>query len=366
MKRILILCEVLAAAAVAGALLLALPGCGPGKHVDYRIAVVPKGLTHEFWQSIHRGADRAAADLKAEDGLDVEILWDGPSKESDEQEQITIIDQKSSQGIHGLVLAPQHSKALVPSVERCVKSNIPVVIIDSGLDPAALKKKPDLIVKYVATDNYDGGWLAAEELVNLLEKEGKKDPRLVLFRYQVGSESTEQREEGFLGRVQRFNEKDGKKIKVVSDNVYAGATVESAEKEAGPLLNKLGADGADGIFAVNESATSGMLNALRSQKLNKKIRLVGFDSSAPLLQAVREGDVDGLVVQDPYRMGYLGVWTLVQHLRGYDVNRDHEPLGTGEFYLTKGNINDDEMKGKFAAEFQAKRKIDRPTFPKKK
>ena len=366
MKRILILCEVLAAAAVAGALLLALPGCGPGKHVDYRIAVVPKGLTHEFWQSIHRGADRAAADLKAEDGLDVEILWDGPSKESDEQEQITIIDQKSSQGIHGLVLAPQHSKALVPSVERCVKSNIPVVIIDSGLDPAALKKKPDLIVKYVATDNYDGGWLAAEELVNLLEKEGKKDPRLVLFRYQVGSESTEQREKGFLDRVKA--EAESRKGEpgpvVINDSVYAGATVDTAQKNAVSLLN-LVKDKADGIFAVNESATNGLLNEMRSRELNGKIVLMGFDSSAPLRQAVEKGDVVGLIVQDPYRMGYLGVWTLVQHLRGYDVNRDHEPLGTGEFYLTKGNINDDEMKGKFAAEFQAKRKIDRPTFPKK-
>ena len=98
-----------------------------------------------------------------------------------------------------------------------------------------------------------------------------------------------------------------------------------------------------------------MLNAMRKQKLNKKIHLVGFDSSEPLLQAVREGDIDGLIVQDPYRMGYLGVWTLVKHLKGYAVESEHEQLGTGEDYLTKDNIDSDEMKGKFSPEFQAKR-----------
>lgn len=364
MKRILLLCEIVVVTVAASALFLA--GCSASREpVDYRIAVVPKGLTHEFWQSIRRGAERAAAELKAEDGLRVEILWDGPSTESDAQAQIKIINQKSSQGIQGLVLAPQDSKAMVPSVEQCVANNIPVVVIDSGLDEAVLKEKPDLIVKYVATNNFNGGWQAAGELVKVLENEGKTQPRLVLFRYQPGSESTDQREEGFLQRIKEFNEQEGKKIKIISDNKYAGATVETAEKEAGPLLSQLSGPGIDGIFAVNESATSGMLNALRSQNLNKKIHLVGFDSSEPLLQAVREGDVDGLIVQDPYRMGYLGVWTLVKHLQGYAVNRQHDQFGTGEYYLTKDNLDSDEMKGKFSPEFQAKRTMERPAFPKK-
>jgi ribose transport system substrate-binding protein len=361
----LILCEVLAAAAGAAALLLALPGCGPTEHVDFRIGVVPKGLTHEFWQSIHRGADRAAADLKAEDGLVVKILWDGPRKESDDIEQINIVRTLSNQGIHGLVLAPQDSKHMVPSVEQCVAKNIPVVVIDSGLDEEALQKNPDLIVKYVATNNFHGGELAAEELVKALEKAGKTEPRLILFRYAPGSESTEQRERGFLSRIETFNEKDGKKIKIISKDKYARDTVETAEKEAGPLLRQFRDDGIDGIFTVNESATSGMLNAMRKQDLNKKIHLVGFDSSEPLLKAVRDGDVDGLVVQDPYRMSYLGVWTLVKHLKGYAVGSSREQLGTGEVFLTKDNIEDDEMKGRFAAEFQAKRTIQRPDFAKK-
>jgi ribose transport system substrate-binding protein len=362
MKRVPLLCELLLAAA--GAAALAFTGCSSGPPADYKIGVVPKGLTHEFWQSIHRGADRAAADLKKEEGLNVEIVWDGPSKESDALDQINIVRNLRNQGIQGLVLAPQDSKQMVPSVQECVSKNVPVVVIDSGLDEAELEKNPDLIVKYVATNNFNGGWRAAEELVKVLEKDGKTEPRVILFRYQIGSESTDQRERGFLKRVEKFNKDEGKNINVISKDKYAGATIETAEKEAGPLLGQF-RDGIDGIFAVNESATAGMLNAMRKQKQNKNIRLVGFDSSEPLLQAVREGDVDGLIVQDPYRMGYLGVWTLVKHLRGYAVNRDHEQLGTGEEYLTKDNIDTDEMKGRFSAEFQAKRTIQRPDFSKK-
>jgi ribose transport system substrate-binding protein len=363
MKRLTILCEVFAFAIIC-AVALALAGCSPQKSAEFRIGVVPKGLTHEFWQSIHRGADRAAADLEKEDGITVEVIWDGPSKESDAQEQIDIVRKLRNMGINGLVLAPQDSKAMVPAVEQCVANKIPVVVIDSGLDEDVLKKQPDLIVKYVATNNYNGGWLAAEELVKVLEKDGKIEPRVILFRYQPGSESTDQRERGFLDRIKKFND-EGKTIKVISDDKYAGATVETAEKEAGPLLSQFRDSGIDGIFAVNESAATGMLNALRRQKLTKKIHLVGFDSSEPLLQAVREGDIDGLIVQDPYRMGYLGVWTLVKSMKGYAVNANHEQLGTGEVYLTKDNIDDAEIKGRFSPEFQAKRTLQRPDFPKK-
>jgi ribose transport system substrate-binding protein len=344
---------------------LTLTGCGGSRTTyKYRVAVIPKGLTHEFWQSIHRGAVRAGADLKAEQGLAVEVLWDGPRKENEALEQINLIDQKVAMGIQGLVLAPQDSKQMVAPVERAVAEGVKVVIIDSGLDKEALKEKPDLIVKYVATNNFNGGRLAAEKLLARLAREGKTEPKVVLFRYATGSESTEQREEGFLSYVKEVNEKK-QTVTVVPGDYYAGPTVETAEKEAGPLLARLGADGVDGIFAVNESSTSGMLNALRKQGLNGKVRLVGFDSSEPLLQAVRDKDVDGLVVQDPYRMGYLGVWILVQALEGYDVSEGGLDLGTGEVFLTLDNLDSAEMRGRFDAAAQAQRKMEVPKFEKK-
>ncbi len=338
-------------------------GCGSGKKYKYRIAVIPKGLTHEHWQSVERGARRAADDL-GQEGVAVEVVYDGPRKESDAREQIELVDQKLGMGIHGLVLAPQHSKQMVAPVRRARQDGVPVVILDSNLDEGDLKQNPDLIIKYVATDNKNGGWLAGKHLVESLEKDGKKQLNLVLLRYAVGSESTEQREQGFLDYLDE-QKKNGKAINLLSDDKYAGATVEEAEKVAGPLLNSLEGKRVDGIFAVNESATTGLLNVMRSQGLNKKIRVMGFDSSKPLLRALKDGDVEGLVIQDPYRMGYLGVWTVVKHLEGFDVSAGGRDLGTGEVVVTRENVDSEEVRNRFDPDLQAKRTIDVPKFPKK-
>ncbi len=340
----------------------------PADNAKYRIAVIPKGLTHEFWQSIHRGAERAAADLGAE-GVRTTVEWDGPQKENETREQIKLVEQKSVSGINGLVLAPQDSKRMVDCVEAVVERGIPVVLIDSGLDPERLKQKPNLLVKYVATNNYNGGRLAAQRLLDVLSKEGKTAPNLVLFRYAVGSESTEQREQGFLDYVHEQMEKQKKAgepaITLLSTDQYAGATVDEAKKNAGPLL-LAHKDKLDGLFAVNESSSTGLLIALRSQGLNGKVRYVTFDSSEPLLQAIREGDVDGTIVQDPYRMGYLGVWTLVKHLEGFDVSAGGTDLGTGEYVVTKDNLDAEATRELFEPELQAKRKIQTPEFTKSK
>ena len=345
-----------------------LGGCsGPSTKVKYRIAVIPKGLTHEFWQSIHRGAERAAADLSAE-GVATAIDWDGPQKENEAREQINLVNLKIGSGINGLVLAPQDSKRMVGCVEQAVDGGVPVVIIDSGLDPEKLKQRPNLIVKYVATNNYNGGRLAAHHLLDVLAKDGKSAPRLILFRYAVGSESTEQREQGFLDYVHAQIDKQKKAgkptITLLSTDQFAGATVDDAKKSAGPLLIKY-KDELDGLFVVNESSATGMLIALRSQGLNGKIRYVTFDSSEPLLQAIREGDVDGTVVQDPYRMGYLGVWTLVKHLEGYDVSADGKDLSTGEYVVTKDNLDAEATRELFDPALQARRTIKKPDFKKK-
>jgi ribose transport system substrate-binding protein len=347
----------LAAAAVCFA-----AGCGNGGSapaaVKYRIAVIPKGLTNEFWQSIERGAKRAGADLTAK-GIGVEVLWDGPRKESDLTEQIGIIQQKAAQGIQGMVLAPQ-TKEMVPQVEEVAGNGIKVVIIDSGLDKEKLKKKPDLIVRYIATDNHHGGWLAAEYLLKVLDAAKVENPRLVLFRYQVGSESTDQREQGFLDYLDDAKRK-GKAFRLVSDNVYAGATVETATTAAGPLLERLGGE-IDGIFAPNESSAAGMLTTLRSIGRNKAVHLVGFDASEQLVQALKEGDIDGLIVQDPYKMGYLGVWAVVQSLEGVNVRGDGSPLSTGENVVTRENLNDEKTRELFESGLQKKRSVRPPEF----
>jgi ribose transport system substrate-binding protein len=144
-------------------------------------------------------------------------------------------------------------------------------------------------------------------------------------------------------------------------------TVDSAEREAGPLLGRLKGRQIDGIFAPNESSATGMLNALRSQGLLRKVKVVAFDSSEPLLQAIEEGGLDSSVVQDPYLMGYLGVWTVVQHLEGYDVSPDgKKELSTGEYLLTKENLHDVATRERFDAELQKQRAVRPPKDLKKR
>jgi ribose transport system substrate-binding protein len=346
------------------AVCLALCGCGSNQPpAKYKIAVIPKGLTHEFWQSVHRGAEQAGKDV-TDQGISTQIIWDGPRKEDDAQNQIEIIQLNLSNNINGLVLAPQHSKTMVAPVERAVDQGVPVVVIDSGLS------KRDMIVKYIATDNKHGGELAAEHLLKVLREEGKAAPKLILLRYAVGSESTEQREKGFVEYVDKEIEKQkmaGKPtITWLSNDQYAGATKDSALTKAIPLLNSY-RDRIDGIFAPNESSAAGMLQALRTQDLNKKIHFVGFDSSGPLLQALEDGDIDGLVVQDPYKMGYLGVWTLVQYLEGYDVAPDGQKTqSTGEHLVTKATLNDKSTRELFEPELQKERTIKPDPYTNKR
>jgi ribose transport system substrate-binding protein len=361
---------------IAGPLLaaLALAGCQPAAP-DLSVAVIPKGLTHEFWQSIHRGAERAEADLNAA-GRErpVRVIWDGPLRERDSLEQIRIVDRRISYGVDGIVLAPQHSQTMVAPVQRAVDAGIPVVIIDSGLN------RPDLYLKYVATDNYNGGKLAAEHLLRVLEQAGNLAPRVVLFRYAVGSESTEQREKGFEDEVnRRIAEQKARgepTITWVSNDKYAGATRDTAQREASPLISQF-RDQIDGIFAVNESSAGGMLTVLRSLGLAGKVHLMGFDSSPDLLQAVQTGEIDGLIVQDPYRMGYLGTWLTVKHIDGYDVNAGgrEKNFSTGENVIVRDKrlfppmpnmFNADERAARelFDPDLQRQRTITPPTLPR--
>lgn len=325
----------------------------------YRIVVIPKGMSHEHWQSIHRGALRAAADLTAE-GIPTEIIWDGPLRERDSLAQIRIVDRWISTHVDGILIAPQHSETTVAPVRRAVEQHIPIIILDSGLNDT------DAYIKYVATDNFNGGYLAAKHLIHLLRAiDHKPNPRLILFRCAVGSEATEQREAGFEKYIAEEEAAGRIKVHWLSNDKYGGVTKDSALKEAAPLVNKF-AGQIDGIFAPNESTADGMLDALRSLGLAGKVRLMGFDCSEPLLQAVGDGEVDGLVLQDPYRMGYVATWIMVQHLRGYDVAPDSKVLSTGEHVITKENLDALSTRELFDPSLQAVRNFALPVLPRRK
>jgi ribose transport system substrate-binding protein len=309
---LLILCAALAAACKRD------PGAGAGA---LTIAVIPKGTTHEFWKAVHAGA------VKASKELGVNVVWKGPLKEDDLKGQIDVVQSFTAQGVSGIVLAPLNDKALVNPVKAAVAAKIPVVVFDSDL--AGHEH-----TSFVATDNRAAGGVAGEAMGKLLGGKGN----VVVLRYQEGSASTANREEGFLAAVRKFPD-----LKVVSDNQYGGATTESAFATSENLLGaqKAGAGGIDGIFCPNESTTFGMLLALQKAGFAGKIKLLGFDSSEKLLKGLTSGEIDGLVLQSPFNIGYLAVKTMVRSLRGEKVE---ERIDTGERLVTKANLDDPEVR----------------------
>ena len=310
---------------VALATLVIAAACSGDKKGDggITVAVIPKGTSHAFWQSIHAGAEKAAQELG------VTVAWRGPLREDDRDSQVSEVENAVARGVNGIALAPLDDSALVGPVSGAMKRGIPVVIFDSGL------KGTDW-VSFVATDNDVGGRLAGDHMAKLLNGKG----RVFLLRYAEGHDSTTRREEGFLAAVRQHPG-----LQLVSENQFGGADVESAYKKAESVLSTLknpdGTLAVDGIFTPNESSTFAMLRVLQDNGWAGKVRFIGFDSSDNLVNGLRSKQLDGLVLQDPVKMGYLGVKTLVAHIRGEQVERR---IDTGVKLVTPEQMDEPEMK----------------------
>jgi ribose transport system substrate-binding protein len=255
------------------------------------IGVVPKGANHIFWLTVKAGAEKAAA----ESGYSVE--WNAPALEIDAKRQQDIVESMVNRRLAGIALAPVDKKALVNVVDRATAAGIPTVIYDSDVDT------PNRL-SYVATDNREGGRIAARRIGALLGGKGK----VGIIGFMPGSASTMEREDGFAEELKarfpgiqlvglQFGMADRAKAMAVTENMMT----------AHPDLA--------GLFADNESSSSGAVQALKS-RANRAIKLVAFDASDALIADLKEGWIDSLVLQDPYRMGYDSVANITRKLRG--------------------------------------------------
>ncbi len=283
------------------------------------IAVIPKGTTHWFWKAVEAGAREGAK------AAGVEILWQGSLKEDDPAQQIQIVEQFVSAGVGGIVLAPIDDTALMRPVAAAMQKGIPVVIMDSALKG----EPPKDFVCTVSTNNHRAGGMAGEQLGKLLDGKGK----VVLFRHKEGSASTDQREAGFLEAIKKFPE-----IQVILDNRYSGTTISEAQSTALNVLDKL--KEADGIFCSNEPSTLGMLRALKQNNLAGSKKLVGFDTSPGLVEALKSGEIQALVAQNPKKMGREAVQALVAKMKGETVPA---VIDSGAAVVTKENLGTSEI-----------------------
>lgn len=263
---------------------------------EAEIGVVPKGRAHLFWQSVHAGA------LKGAKEAGVKIIWNGPTSETDYAGQIQIVDAMINRRVSAICLAPIDKNAMVGVVDRAAKEKIPVVIFDSAVDT------PNF-VSQVATDNYAAGRLGGERIGQILNGKGK----VVMVAVQPGAASTMAREQGFedylkekLPGVQivdkRFGMADFAKSLAISENMLT----------AFPDV--------DAMFASNESSTVGAAQALKGRK-GSKVKLVGFDWSPTLLDDLKNGLIDSLIVQHPFKMGEESVRAAAAALKGQSVEK---------------------------------------------
>ena len=296
-------------------------GDGASGGYRYTLAVIPKGTMHEFWKTVEIGARQAGKDLN------VEIKWDGPTAETEHDRQQAILDAMVNTGVNGVAIAPTDQQALKRPVERVIDRGIPVVVFDSNLNT-------DRYVSFVATDNKKGGTLAGRKLVELMGAAGGK---VILLRYTEGSGSTLNREQGFLEAVTKQGG-----IEVVDKQFTDGSTA-GALTVATNMLSRLVENNelpVEGIFASNLPTSLGMLDALdrlRKQGVKVHAKFVGFDSSKKLVNGLKAGQIDALVVQNPKRMGYLAVQTLVDHLEGKPVEKF---VDTGVEVVTKSRLSE--------------------------
>ena len=255
------------------------------------IGVVPKGANHIFWLTVKAGAEKAAAEA----GYTVE--WNAPALEIDAKRQQDIVESMVNRKLAGIALAPVDKQALVNVVERAAAAGIPTVIYDSDVDTARR-------LSYIATDNKEGGRMAARRMGELLGGKGK----VGVIGFMPGSASTMEREDGFTEELKgkfpgiqmvgmQFGMADRAKAMAVTENMMT----------AHPDLG--------GVFADNESSLAGAVQALKSRR-NRNVKLVGFDASDALIADLKDGWIDSLVLQDPYRMGYDSVQSITRTLKG--------------------------------------------------
>lgn len=255
------------------------------------IGVVPKGANHIFWQTVHAGAMQAATEY----GFEIE--WNAPALEVDSSRQIEIVESMVNRRLAGIALAPVDRRALVNAVERAARASIPVSIFDSAIDtPRRLT--------YVATDNREGGRIAARRIGQLLKGKGKT----AIVGFMPGSASTMEREDGFAEELRthfpgitlaalQFGMADRAKAMAATENMLA----------AHPALGAL--------FADNESSSSGAVQALKARNA-RHVKLVAFDASEQLVGGLRDGWIDSLIVQHPFKMGYESVKAIGEQRAG--------------------------------------------------
>lgn len=285
------------------------------KKETLQIAVIPKGLAHQFWLTVKAGAEAGAKEQGAE------IIWQGPAKETEVDKQINIIQDMINRKVDGIVMAACNEDALIQSVEKALEAGIPVVTIDSGV-------KSDKPYSFIATDNIQGAKLAADALAEMIGKEGK----VGLIPFVKGAATSELREQGFKEGIAAY---PGIQL---AATLYCDSDVAKAMNITQDMMTAN--SDLKGIFAANEAAAIGAAQAIKAAGKTGQVKLVAFDAAEEEINGLKSGAIQALVVQDPFKMGHDGVTSVIKVIKGGTIEKR---IDTGVTIVTMENFEQPEI-----------------------
>ncbi|MGO4725213.1 MULTISPECIES: substrate-binding domain-containing protein [unclassified Inquilinus] len=304
----------------ASAAIFALAGVTPAS-AEETVAVIVKATTSEYWQWVFKGAEEAGRQL----GVKVDKL--GTPKD-DAAGQIAVLESAAGTKPAAIVISPTIFEALGDPIAAVTDAGIPVVVIDSGA-------KTDKFAAFLTTNNEAGGKAAAEAVAACLkERTGKAAGKVGYLTAMAGHESLDSRDRGFVEGLKAYPDITLVGNRVANNEEAEGMTLTADMLTKDPDLV--------GLFADNAQMGTGAGAAVAEQKLGSKLCLVAFDSDAGELEHLKDGSVYALVIQDPYMMGFAGVWYGYAAAHGVRLPKN---VDTGVGTVTKATMDDPKLAG---------------------
>lgn len=279
------------------------------------IAVICKS-TDEFWDSSKMGA------MDAGEELDVDITFEGPETEMEIDVQIQLVEKAIKNHADAIVLAPLDTDQLNPAIDKAVDAGIPVLTFDS--DVTTKKRSATL-----GTNNINAGAIAARNAADLIGGTGK----IAIIAPVKAAQTTIQREKGFRDSIKQ-EYKDN--IEIVGTK-YCNGDPKIAKEQTMEFLQQ--DPEIQCIYGANQGSAVGAARAIKEMKLQGKVKIVGFDSSDEEISYLEDGIIDGMMVQNPYNMGYLGVRNAYKLLQKKTIE---EKIDTGATYVNRETLNDED------------------------
>ncbi|MFE7198372.1 ABC transporter substrate-binding protein [Microbacterium oxydans] len=281
------------------------------------IAMVSKGFQHQFWQAVKKGAEDKAKELG------VKITFEGPAAETEIAGQLEMLTAAIDKNPDAIAYAALDPEACVAPLEQAKAKDIPVVYFDAPCNG-------DVGLSLSATDSKVAGALAAEHMADLIGGEGQV---AIVGHSQINSTGVERRD-GFVDKI----EADYPDIEIVDIQYGDGDHLKSAD-----IAKTLIAAHPDlkGIYGTNEGSAIGVVNAVNELGLDKgKITIVGFDSGAAQINAIKDGTMAGAITQDPIGIGAQVVQAAYDAANGDSVEKFYD---TGSYWYDKSNIDDEKI-----------------------